>query len=294
SGTVTLASPVEFEIGKRLLLGNLLLLDDGVPLLRAHGHVEPTGAVDFEVKLDSLDLADLQDFSGLEALKGSLSLNGSLTGTSPVTVRDDSIAARLESHRFDLSWFQPLISPRVARELKGWFDGTVTVGGVAQQPSVSGHLALSEGRVSLPLLGVEFKKGEAALAFSGQTIRLERARIESGGAFDATGTATLLGRGQSNMDLDARFRRFVPVNTAQAKAELDGGFQVSGDLRAPRVRGEVTVNRATLYAEKGEATNVEPVQLSARDRLDLQERFGVGVGARTAERASAGDSVDLD
>jgi autotransporter translocation and assembly factor TamB len=84
------------------------------------------------------------------------------------------------------------------------------------------------------------------------------------------------------------------VNTAQAKVQLDGAVQAAGRLRAPALRGQITLRKTTLYAEKGSETNVEHVELTDRDRLVLEERFGVGVGARQKPKTSLADSVDLD
>jgi autotransporter translocation and assembly factor TamB len=360
-GTITLERPVEFEVGKRLFLSDLVLLDGDRPLLRAHGSAEPSGAVGFEVHLDSLNLAYLGEFSGLSALRGTVSLDGSLSGTreqpildaalrawliagkrkpallqgrlrwadgifdltagfdqtpdnraaltarlplaltleptsgaSPMTRAASSMRAHIEAHRIDLSWFEPLIPPGTARGLKGWVDGTVEAEGDPEFPTLSGHLALSEGRVAVPPLGVEFKDGEVSLGFADHTIRLERARLRSGGTLEANGTATLQGRGRRTVDLDVTLRRFVPMNTANAKADVTGWIAVSGNLEAPQVRGDLSLRKSTIYAEKGAATGLEPVELSRRDRLDLQERFGMEVGEKPRRKALLGDSTDVD
>ena len=362
SGTLALQDPVEFEFGERMSLGNLALLDDGVPRLQARGGMTENGALDFEVHVDSLDLGHLEDLSGLP-LGGAVSLNGSLKGTRREPVADatararlvaggrkpadwsgelhwagdtldlatrfdqtssnrlaldarlplaftlapksgaayvapaqGSMHARFEATRFDLSWFQPLISPRSARGLKGLVDGTVTAEGDPERPDLSGGLALKNMRVGLPPLGITLEEGTASLDFSGRTVRVGRASIKSGGTLGATGTLTLAERGKQNLDLEVKLDRFVPVNTEQAKAQVDGRIAVTGDLRAPRVHGDFTLRKSTIYAEPGERGNLEPVTLSRRDLLDLQERFGVDVGsaAQHAPGGALADSADLD
>ncbi len=360
-GTITLEHPADFELGKRLFLSDLVLLDGDRPLLRAHGSAEPSGAVGFEVHVDSLNLAYLEEFSGLSALQGAVSLDGSLSGTrehptldaalrarliagrrrpallqgrlqwangifdlatgfdqtpdnraaltarlplaltlaptsgaSPLAQTGSSMRAHIEAHQIDLSWFEPMISPGTARGLKGWVDGTVEAEGDPELPTLSGHLALTEGRVAVPPLGVEFKNGEASLGFADHTIRLERARLTSGGTLEAMGTATLHGQGRRTVDLDVELRRFVPMNTASAKADVTGRIAVSGNIGAPRVRGDLTLRKSTIYAEKGAATGLEPVELSRRDRLDLQERFGMEVGEGPTRKALLGDSANVD
>ncbi|MGH7682343.1 MAG: translocation/assembly module TamB domain-containing protein, partial [Candidatus Eiseniibacteriota bacterium] len=360
-GKIALESPVDFELGTKLFLGDLVLLDNGAPMLRAHATVEEAGPVDVAVHLNAAEWTYLREILGLSAIGGSLVLDGSLTGTrsrpiadvtlkaqviagsrqpaaihgrlqwadgvfdlstkfdqtssnrmtltarlpltlslasgthsSPVTRNDGSMQAELVAHRFDLSWFEPWISPRTARDLKGWVDGTVKAGGDPDHPSLSGRLALADGAVRLPHLGVNFKDGEATIGLDGRTVTLERATLKSGGTVTAQGTAAFEGPGRRSVDLDVKVQRFVPVNTAQAKVELSGEIHASGKLGTPRVQGDLTVQKSTFYAEKGEATKLEPVTLSQRDLLDLQERFGVGVGAPTKRGLSLADSADLD
>ena len=359
--TITLQSPVRFEFGKRIALDPLVLLENGVPLFRANGDIEENGTVAFQARLDSLNLVELQDLTGVEALGGWVSLSGDLSGTrerpvadvswhgrlvsggsrpapidgrvhwedgildlsagfdqtpanrlaftarlpmtlnlapkpgaSAITVTQRPAEAKLESQRFDLSWFQPVISPHVARGLKGWLDGEVKLAGTPREPNLSGQLALEDGRLGLPQLGIDLREATATLGFEGRTIRLERASVQSGGTFEASGTAAIESRGFGALNFDSQFRRFVPVNTTQAKAELDGGLKLGGTPRLPRLSGTLTLNRTTFYAEKTEGAKVEQVELSSRDRIELRERFGVDLGAQERERSFAGDSTDLD
>jgi autotransporter translocation and assembly factor TamB len=209
-----------------------------------------------------------------------------------VALTDGSMRVRLEARRFDFSWFEPLISPRIARRPHGWLDGTVEAVGDPQMPSYSGSLQFSECRVGLPALGIKLERGTAALAFDGRTVRLERARVESNGSLELKGSGTSRGPGQRTVELEATLDRFVPINTLQAKAEVSGRMEISGNLGAANVKGDVTVQRATFYAEGGGSSKVEAVSLTRRDRLQIQERFGVGAGAQSRHRPVMADSAE--
>jgi len=361
SGTLKLQGPVDFQFGKRLFLSDLVMLQDGHPMLRCHGSANEDGTLDFEVHVDSLDLSHVEDLSGLTTLCGSVSLDGTLKGTrshpvaegsaralliaqdwKPVTLggrfqwangmldvssRFDETAdhrlavearlpialtlvpdsrehvtsagglmrGKLEAKSFDLSWFQSLLSPRLARGLRGWVDGTVTAEGDPDRPNLSGGLSLQDARVELPRLGIKLEEGTATLGFSGRTARLQQASIKSGGTAEASGTLEMLGRGTRPVNFEVKLHHFTPVNTAQAKAEVDGRIAVTGDFNAPRVKGDLTLRKSTIYAERGEGSSLEPVTLSRRDLLDLEERFGVGVGGSGSPQGFAlADSTDLD
>jgi hypothetical protein len=363
SGTLALQGPVRFELGKRLSLSDFVLLQNGVPVLRARGGADER-AVDFTVHLDSLDLSQFDDLSVLPSVQGWVSLNGTLTGSRARPVADGSwqakvvpgnrkpatmngrirwadgtldlsgrfeqsaanhlsvdarlpvaltlepnaigravtrvnqpMSAKLEAKSFDLSWFQPLLSPRQARNIQGWVDGTVTAEGDPDRPTLSGGLALQKARIDLPQLGIKLEDGMVSLGFSGRTVRLERAKLKSGGTLEASGSLILQGPGDRPLDFEVKLHHFTPVNTSQAKAEVDGRIAISGDLDAPRLRSELTLRKTTIYAERAEGGGLEPVTLTRRDRLDLQERFGVGVGGGNAEESagsSLADSMDLD
>ena len=361
SGKLALQDPVAFELGKRLSMSELVLLQDGVPMLRGHGREGEDGTLDFEVHVDSLDLSHLEELSLVPALRGSVNLDGSVKGTrnrpvaeasarallvaggrkpaslngrlrwadgaleifskfdqaadqrialdarlpialtllpessKRVTSTGGAMHARLEAKSFDLSWFQSLLSPRQVRDLRGWVDGTVTADGDPDRPNLTGGLSLQGARVELPQLGIKLEDGMASLGFSGRTARLQRATLKSGGTAEAKGTLEMLGRGNRPVNLEVKLRHFIPVNTAQAKAQVDGRIAVTGDFDAPRVKSELTLRKSTLYAERGEGSTLEPMTLSRRDLLDLEERFGVGVGVSDHPKAHAfSDSVDLD
>jgi autotransporter translocation and assembly factor TamB len=90
-----LAHPVDFELGKRLHIDDLMENDNGVTVFRAHGGISAEGAADIECALDSLDVSDAFDLLGIENLKGRLSATASLTGTRQRPVVKGSMRAHL-------------------------------------------------------------------------------------------------------------------------------------------------------------------------------------------------------
>lgn len=211
-----------------------------------------------------------------------------------VTTLEAPMSSRFQAERFDFSWFEPLISPRVARQPRGWLNGDVRIQGEPGIPEVSGLLALTEAQVELPPLGVRYQHGEARLSFAGRTITLDRASVTSGGRAEARGSATFHGRGRRTVDLTLSLDRFIPLNTLEAKATLSGEATLAGNLSAPQLRGTIKVHNTTTNIETGGEANVESVELTARDRLDIKERFGVGAGSNGQATPPLLDRVDVD
>jgi translocation and assembly module TamB len=221
----------------------------------------------------------------------SLSRGRSERRTPPA---DASMSARLDATHFDLAWFEPLIPPHRARRFDGKLDGAVEAKGDPSRPSLSGSLALSGGGVELPGLGARYRDAEAAVELSGQTVRLDRAHLESaGGTIKATGTLTFLGGGRRSLDLRANLERFVAMNTKLAKAAVSGEVRLTGDPMAAVARGGLQLVHSTIYLEGG-TEQAEAVTLTASDRLELQEKFGIGVADRGATNQALIDSVDAD
>ncbi|HEY6868012.1 MAG TPA: translocation/assembly module TamB domain-containing protein, partial [Candidatus Eisenbacteria bacterium] len=178
--------------------------------------------------------------------------------------------------RFDLEWFQPLVSPRLVRRLAGRLDGGVQLSGDLERPDASGGLVLRGTRLELPGLGAQFEAPETRFAFSGRTVTLEPATIQSeGGRLEASGHAMLQGPGHRTFDLRTRWSKFPVMNTLAAKIALSGDLAVSGRFAAPEARGTLELVNSTVYLEPGKSErDVERVELTEDDLRELQERFG--------------------
>jgi translocation and assembly module TamB len=206
---------------------------------------------------------------------------------------DASGSGALHADAVDLSWFEPLISPRAARKIRGFLNGQMEARGTLQNPTLSGSLRLSEAQVELPGLDTKFEDAEASVTFAGTSMTIERARMKSGkGRFDLKGNATLAPKGPPTIDLTATWKKFTTLDTRAAKLESSGQLSAKGSLSAPRVEGKIEITNSTFYAEAGElGRKVEAVELTAQDRQQLQERFGYGVGASPAPAAALFDSL---
>jgi hypothetical protein len=216
-------------------------------------------------------------------------------GERAVTFRDAPLTAVLEAQGFDCSWFESLVPPQVARDMRGFLDGRVEAGGDYANPSLSGSLTLGGASVRLPRLGARYK-GEIALGFSGRTVVVQPSVVKSGaGQVQLSGQATLEGRGRHTVDLKTDWNRFQVMNSDLAKIEVSGHLAATGHPSAPEVAGDMTVLNTTVNlsgAESGRA--VEEVELTEDDLRELHERFGRSVKPKAKGRPALVDSTRLD
>jgi translocation and assembly module TamB len=217
-------------------------------------------------------------------------------GERVFTLREDTLEATLEAKRFDVGWFQPLISPRVVRKLDGSIDGSVRVSGSPREPRFEGTLALTRAKAQVPPLGTTFEARQATLAFRSRTIELQPAVVTSGGGrVELSGTATVDGPGHRSLDSRANFSKFQLMNTALAHVEVNGNLAVTGPLDRPALSGALELANSTLYLEGGQSDRrLESVELSEDDWRQLDARFSESDAAVKRPFAELTDSSSVD
>jgi autotransporter translocation and assembly factor TamB len=257
-----------------------------------------TGTFDWAAGELKGDASFVQKGGGDLALVAQLPLELSLVGASdqtPVTVRDRPMSWSLDARSFDLAWFAPLVSPRVARDVRGELNGRVEAGGVPSAPDYRGEMVLGGARVQLPTFGTKYESDRLALGFSGRDIKLEPGVIRSGkGRADVAGRIALEA-GRRKLELEARPQRFQVFNTSEINLQVSGRLNATGHLLAPRIGGAVDVTNSTFYIEAGEGEHaVENVVLTEQDLRDLETRFSETTATGTAVDAALFDSLGID
>jgi autotransporter translocation and assembly factor TamB len=211
-------------------------------------------------------------------------------------MRDLPVSGTLEARRFDLEWFAPLVSSRVARDIRGELNGRVEAGGDPSHPTFSGGIALTHARVQLPGLGTRYETDRMALAFAGRKVTLEPAVVRSGkGRLELSGHATSEGSGGPTFALDTRSTKLPVLNTSTAAVQISGRLGAAGRLGATPVEGTIELVNSTFYVEGGEGERrVERVELAERDRRDLETRFSESVGTQGPANPTLLDSLRAD
>jgi translocation and assembly module TamB len=216
-------------------------------------------------------------------------------GQASVAARDRPMSWNLEARRFDLAWFGPLISPRVARDLRGELNGRIDAGGVPSAPDYQGEMVLGHARIQLASLGTGYDSDRLALGFSGRDFRLEPGVIRSGkGRVEVSGRIGLEA-GRRTLELQARPQRFPLLNTSEITLQVSGRLGASGHVTAPRLTGALDVTNSTFYIEAGEGEHeVEKVVLTEQDLRTLETRFSETAGTGNPGGTALLDSLGVD
>ena len=216
-------------------------------------------------------------------------------GQASVAARDRPMSWSLEARRFDLAWFGPLISPRVARDLRGELNGRIDAGGVPSAPDYQGEMVLGHARIQLASLGTRYDSDRLALGFSGRDFRLEPGVIRSGkGRVEVSGRIGLEA-GRRTLELQAKPQRFPLLNTSEVTLQVSGRLGASGHVTAPRLTGALDVTNSTFYIEAGEGEHeVEKVVLTEQDLRTLETRFSETAGTGNPGGTALLDSLGVD
>jgi hypothetical protein len=196
-------------------------------------------------------------------------------GASAITLGNAGLAMTVDAKRFDLAWFEPLISPRLARDFRGTLDGHMEAKGDPSLPDLRGEIAVTGAHVQIPQAGTRHEADRIAFGFSSRTITLEPAVIRTAkGRLELAGRATFAGPGKRTFELHATPHEWPVLDTPAMILKLSGQVNASGSIAAPRVEGSLEVVNSTFYVGGTESErHLEKVTLSERDRRDLDTRF---------------------
>jgi translocation and assembly module TamB len=161
----------------------------------------------------------------------------------------DSLQATLAVERFPLAILQQI---EIAREIKGFLEGTVEVGGTLESPDPSGNFHLVEASLKVPEYGINYENIAFNLQFLPEAVRLDSFFIKSeDGTMKASGTIDFNNafyKGDvSESEINVEFKNFNPVNHRQFNMQLSGDANLKGKKGDVVFGGNLTVPESELY-----------------------------------------------
>jgi autotransporter translocation and assembly factor TamB len=217
---------------------------------------------------------------------GFLTVNGTLPirfGLTPADTIDidrgtgQAVNLRALSDSFGLAFFNPLLPPEVARDLKGRLELDMRFGGSLDAPSADGGFALDSAGMTLPALRVTYDRGTARGRLAGDRLSIQQARFFTGKneSLTASGTALLRPLDDPALDLTAELRNFRVSNSKELRSLASGRVRLGGTVVKPVLAGKVRLGRTDLFVgTQAAAMQVEEVELTPEDMRQLARYFG--------------------
>nr|MBA3522023.1 translocation/assembly module TamB domain-containing protein [Gemmatimonadales bacterium] len=225
-------------------------------------------------------------------LPWGLSLAPSDTAAQMEMVRRpaDTLGLTLRADSFDLAFFDPILPRETVRDLEGALVLDARVGGTPDAPRVEGIARLTGAELTLPALGVSYRRGELLARLAGDRVEVRRLRLFTGDEeeLSAQGLIQLHSLANPALDLTAELREFRISNSAELRSVASGSLRLRGTVEKPALTGDLRLGRTDLFiGSEGASSEVEEVELTPADLRQLARHFGPAA----LERADQGPSL---
>ena len=240
---------------------------------------------------------------------GALTVEGSLPYRFTLAPRDtsaavasealavDTVSLAVRADSFDLSLFQPLLPPDVAKGLGGRLATDARIGGTIKAPRATGGLHLTRATLELPPIGVAYREGELVGQLDGDGLRIEKLRLLTGKKEELLGSGDIRLKPLSDpgLRLAGTLRDFRLVHSDQLRTSASGKVQVGGTLLHPELTGSVLLGRTDFFVGAGNAkAQIEEVELTPVELRQLARDFGPAVLTQGEETPGLMDRVKMD
>ncbi|MDQ3428236.1 MAG: translocation/assembly module TamB [Gemmatimonadota bacterium] len=232
-------------------------------------------------------------------LPWGLSLAPSDTAAQMEMVRRpaDTLGLTLRADSFDLAFFDPILPRETIRDLEGALVLDARVGGTPDAPRVEGIARLTGAELTLPALGVSYRRGELLARLAGDRIEVRRLRLFTGDEeeLSAQGLVQLRSLANPALDLTAELREFRISHSSELRSVASGSLRVGGTVENPALTGDLRLGRTDLFiGSEGASSEVEEVELTPADLRQLARHFGPAALARADEGPSLVERFRLD
>ncbi len=165
------------------------------------------------------------------------------------------------------------ILPLGEDQIGGSFKIDLRVGGTMDSPQADGAISIAQGRYDNLATGVSLRN--LVLELVGNQSSLELRRLEANDAENGhvagTGRVVLDGENGPALDLALTMTRFVVTRLDTATVTASGNAAVTGSLSAPRIRGEIGIDRADIQIPDKLPSQIPTVAVIRIDSLHLRE-----------------------
>ena len=179
-------------------------------------------------------------------VEAHLPLDLGLTGVQQRRV-EGPLQVRADADSVDLGILEALTP--AFRRVRGRLAVDAEVDGTWEQPRLAGSIAIRNGAMDVPGLGVQFGSVDGQAVLQGDSLLLRDVRITSGGGDLAIGGAVRLERlSRPLFDLDLRASQFLAIDVRNFLTLTGtGDLTLRGPLLGSTLSGNLTANRGVLY-----------------------------------------------
>jgi hypothetical protein len=186
------------------------------------------------------------DTAGAIDIDAAVPMSINLTDSTYFKLLDDgALSGHVTARSFSLAPVDSFVT--MVRNVTGYLNGTVSLGGTVSEPALSGDLTMIDGSMLVPQLNQKFTDIAGTLHFDGRRAELLGVQVRSDGTAQLAGDITFERLNDPVLNLNANFDGFRPLGVDnQDDAAVDGSVAVAGKLDALVVTGNVTMRDGYL------------------------------------------------
>jgi autotransporter translocation and assembly factor TamB len=264
------------------------------------GHVEVVDGGFRTYKYQSLE-ADV-DYKGnridLNAtLQQSATERITAVGTMPISLfrrgerghveatAEDRVDVRVTSTDLGLGFIQGFTT--MLANVTGTLQADVRILGSGADPHVEGHVVIRNGAFGVPLGGVSYTGLDTRIELQPDVVRIQEftLRDDHGRPLSVSGQLAVHERNVGAVDMNLTSSNFEIIDNQLGDVGLDTKLKITGELRSPRVEGNVRVAAGRLEIDEILQLFYDPYKIESQSAVVSADRLAEESGsARDATR----------
>ncbi|MBP1635929.1 MAG: putative protein involved in outer rane biosis, partial [Acidobacteria bacterium] len=186
----------------------------------------------------------------------------------------DPVDFTVQSSSIDLGLVQGFTT--AVEKVSGTVRADVRITGTADAPALDGFVEVAQGALTVPASGVAYSQLDGRVALRGDRAVIERLSVtdEHGKALTVSGEVAARGKAIGDLKAAVKSDGFELLHNDLGRVVVDADLRVGGQLKALRVEGDISMERAeialdqALEMERSSVYSTTPARSPVGDTTD--------------------------
>ncbi|HXW07164.1 MAG TPA: translocation/assembly module TamB domain-containing protein [Vicinamibacterales bacterium] len=197
---------------------------------------------------------------------------------------EDRIDLRIQSTALGLGLIQGFTTS--VTNVTGTIEADVRVTGSGRDPHLEGHIDIRNGAFGVPLGGTAYSGLDTRIDLTTDLVRIQSFDIldENGARLSVSGQLAVHERKVGAVDVSINSKNFEVIDNELGDVGLDSSIRITGELRSPRIEGEIRTATARIEVDQVLQLFYDPYEVDSMPAVVSAERTVAGSGS--AEEAT--------
>jgi translocation and assembly module TamB len=197
---------------------------------------------------------------------------------------EDRVDLQIKSTDLGLGIIQSVTT--AVTNVTGTMQADVRLIGSAQDPHLEGYVEIKNGAFGVPLGGVSYAGLHTRIDLTPDLVRIQKFQLtdEHGEPLTVSGQLAVHAREVGAVDINLQSDNFEVIDNALGDVGVDTQLRITGELRRPRVEGQIRIEAGRIEVDQVLQTFHDPYAVSSLPPVVSAERSVEGAGS--AEQAT--------